>query len=447
MFLREGQNDALGGRSMFSIDAPVANTVLTTGEYLPDGAAIEIVRTDSGDLALLLWDKGQTRIAEQIEHGNRLYMPMPLERTVSAGIRIPRASAPYVSLRNLRQEMSTVIGGATGLTENFINLITSFAIATWFTRRLQVAPWLSIVGPNFSLTKQLLRLLRCFCRRPMSLVDATLSRVSSLPVGWEFTLLLSHCPSEEEATRLLRAAHDRGPAVVNQGRLVHMFGPIVTASLWPIGANSNDLVPIEIVASPSKSAVSPLSLESEERIADEFQPKLLSYSLESYNKVADHGMDLSGLHVSLRERAGVLVSCISDDPKFQRAIAHALRDQHARTQSERETDLSVVAVEALLFHNHEGKEIALYVGDIATSMTEILNRRGSRVKVHPKTAANILRSLQLHIEARDKRGYRVQMTEAFGFRVHELAVALDVPSIQDHEPRCPQCRAAGIGKP
>ena len=342
--------------------------------------------------------------------------------------------------------MSRVTAEYTGLPENFISASTSFAITSWFTRGMPAAPWLSIVGRNSVLANQLLRLMCCFCRRGLPLVDATLGSVCSLPLEWGFTLLLSQSSTRVELARLVSVAHQRGRYVAQHGRLIRVFGPIVTYSSWPIVFNGPGPARIEIPAFPSSLALPLLSAEAEERIANEFQPKLLCYFLENHEKILHAAADVSDIHVSLQDTARMLLACIPDDPDFQRATTKALQLQHTRMQAAKWTDIDVVAVEALLFLLHEPQQPALYVGDIARIMMSIMNRRGENVQLEPKRVGTALRALGFHIEPRDQRGYRLRVTQALRLHAHQLAVALDVPAIQDAEVRCEQCEAVGIRK-
>jgi hypothetical protein len=260
----------------------------TTGEYFPDGSAVEPVRDESGAIALLCCDGERTNIAPQVEIHGRVYQPAALDQTFARALRIPRGIAPFGTAKQLVEEISRVVAEYTRLPDNYVMAVTRFVLATWFTPSLQTAPWLSIRGRNTGLVNSLIRLLRCFCRRALLLSDVRAGSIGSLPLHWGLTIMHAQPRLGPETERLLLAARQPDGYIVRGGCLMHTYGPIVTHGDYESGFGGGMLTPIEIPVLPTAVPLPPLQREAEDRVADEFQAKLLGYRLASFGRRVFH---------------------------------------------------------------------------------------------------------------------------------------------------------------
>lgn len=415
----------------------------TTGEYFPDGVAVEPVRDESGAIVLLCCDGERTNIAPQVEVRGRVYQPAALDQTFARALRIPRGTAPFGTAKQLVQGISRVVAEYTRLTENFVTAVTRFVLATWVVSSLQAAPWLSIRGRDTAVANTLIRLLRCFCRRGLLLGDVR--GLDSLPWDWGLTLILAHPRLGPEVERLLLAARQRDGYIVRGGRLINVYGPIATYGDYQ-NFGGGMLAPIEIPVLPTALPLPSLQREAEDRIADEFQAKLLAFRLSNSRRVSEFSLSVSTLPAPVAEVGRSLIACTPDDPELQIEIIKALQTQHAAMRAAAWTDLDVVLAEALLFYCHEGKVDCVYVGDVGKTAMSILAGRGEPLKLAPKNVAARLRLLGVHIEARDKRGYRVLLTQALSRQLHGLARSFDAPTLQDEQVRCDQCELPVSGQ-
>jgi hypothetical protein len=418
--------------------------VFTTGEYFPDGSAVEPVRNESGAVALLCCDGERTSIAPQVEVHGRVYLPAALDQTFARALRMPRGTAPFGTPKQLVQEISRVLTQYTALPDIFLTVVTRFVLATWFAPSLQIAPWLSLRGRNTALANTLIRLLRCFCRRALLLSDPR--GIDSLPMNWGLTLILGQPRLGPETERLLLAARQRDGYIVRGGRLIHAYAPIVTCGDYESGFGGGMLVPTEVPVGPAAVLLPQLEREDEERIAEEFQEKLLGYRLANSRRVPGHSLDISALDPSLREVGLSLAACTPDDPELQTEIVKALQTQHAAMRASTWADVDVVLVETLLFYWHEGKKDCVFVGEVGETAVRILAGRGERLELAPKTVGTKLRLLGIPIEPRKAQGYPILLTHALSRQLHWLARNLDAPSVQDEEARCDECKSLISGQ-
>jgi len=177
-----------------------------------------------------------------------------------------------------------------------------------------------------------------------------------------------------------------------------------------------------------------------QKIANDFQPRLLGYRLANFSKVLNSSFDAAELTPSLRELAQNLSACTPDDPELQAQVPEFLRTQDKEMRSAAWLDTNTVIIETALAFIHEGKEDYVYVGEIAQSAEEILSRRGENRKLEPRAVGARLGALGLITEPRDKKGIRLVLSSEVSRRVHELAYSFSVPSIQHGTKRCPVCR-------
>jgi len=178
-----------------------------------------------------------------------------------------------------------------------------------------------------------------------------------------------------------------------------------------------------------------------QKIANDFQPKLLTYRLANFLKVLNSVFDAPELTSSMQELAKSLSACTPSDPDLQAQVPELLRNQDREIRSAAWLDLNVVIVEAILAFLHEAREDSVYVAEITRTAEAILSRRGENRELEPRAVGARLGVLGLITEPRDSKGIRLVLTGGVSRRVHELAYSLSVPSIHHGARRCPVCRA------
>src|SRR5207245_742446 len=150
----------------------------------------------------------------------------------------------------------------------------------WFVDCLAVAPYLWIFGPPGSGKTTLMRLLHCFCRRAVLIAGAIASPVYSLPALLRPTLLLDelrfHGTQHSHALESwLRAGNARGVPVTVGGGLVDSFSAKVLCSRQPASDTALSSRALHISMVPTRKNLQALDEKTVERIANDFQPRLL----------------------------------------------------------------------------------------------------------------------------------------------------------------------------
>jgi hypothetical protein len=96
-------------------------------------------------------------------------------------------------------------------------------------------------------------------------------------------------------------------------------------------------------------------------------------------------------------------------------------------------------------HEKEARTAAT-VGEIAETMSTILQGRGEALKLEPRKVGEILRALQLHTARQGSAGRGIALLVADRRRVHQLARDYDVPTMHYGALGCSQCVGAVLAK-
>lgn len=417
----------------------------TTSEVFSDGTALELIRLGSepGETSLLWWDGKSATIGQQFEVDGKFYRAPQLHSTPLRAVRLPGGLAPYGSTRDLFNDIRQLATKYTDAAENYSRLIAYFILGDWLVERMLVAPFLFVIAPLSAARAQLLRLLSCLCRRPLILAEATpaaMSRFASLAP----TFILDEPSLSRRSERHLYATNNRGRFAVRNGQIADLFSPKVICSQEPLRDTLLASQALQITLSPAGRQVPFLEDSACERLADEFQPKLLQYRLTNLVRFRTPDFDVSELSFPMQDVARAYAICVSDDEDLQVGIVHFLRDQEIYVDPS--TELGSVILEGLLFCCHNDGRSKVLSGELADISNTIWAQRGEGRVTTPESVGWKLRELDLRTEPIDGAGKGLRLTESVRARIHSLAQAFGVPSLRHAaQESCPDC-ARAFGK-
>ena len=203
-------------------------SVITAGEIFPDGTVIELVSGSSGfnKPDLLLWDGTEATIASRVEHGGCTYEAPELAPSIYRATRLPATCTDYESIRALFTGIGDLFRRHVHFPERESKLLACFCISTWLADRLPAAPGLVFYGPDPGHGINVLRLLRCLCRRPLMLGEVSPGGFRALPMYLRFTLLINQPEMTQGMRRLFGASSYHGLYVPgNRGTVLDLFSP------------------------------------------------------------------------------------------------------------------------------------------------------------------------------------------------------------------------------
>ena len=187
--------------------------------------------------------------------------------------------------------------------------------------------------------------------------------------------------------------------------------------------------------SPAPPGTPMLTHDTETRLANKFQAKLLQYRIDSFGRVRRSDFDAPQFSGFVRALASFLGRCVAGDGDLQRGALLSLAGVDEAARAALAMRPESLLVEALLIQCHENKG-AVYVGDVTNGLNGILRERGETLKVTARAVGPKIASLGLFTK-RDASGYAFKLTNEARRQVHQLASAYALPTFLK---TCPLCR-------
>ena len=414
--------------------------VSTLGHVFTD-AVLELVRpAETGVPTLCLFDREKVRVAFRMRIGGRTFVLAKLDPSIAGILRLPQKMAKCESARSLMAEISSLITQYAGIEDRVARLISFSVLASWLVEALPCIPQLRIVGPNSTESMQLVRLLACLCRHALALAEVDVAELCCLPAGLFPTLLIRQPCLKGKVRQFLNAASLGGMYAPRHGRLVDLHVP-VAVFCDSVEEASETAAVIEIPMAPTSHQVPVLDVRVEDKIALEFQNKLLSYRVTNLNKANACEFDAPQLAFPMRQIVRSFAACVPDDPDLQSELVSWFADDDVRNRLERSLSLEGVVIEALFFFVHDAEQReSVHVGEVTKVVNEIRTRRGTTQKLDPRKIGHVLRSLDFRTQDIDSAGRGVLLVEKVRQAVHRLAWAWGVPSVRNGVAHCEVCK-------
>jgi len=284
--------------------AAVACPIATTGEVFDDGAMIELVAGANPEHPqLMLWDGSTEITGTVVEYRGQQYEPAKIEASIFRQLTLPARCCPHGSTPEFLTETCNLMKNLVGLDEKSASLAARIVLCSGIVDALSIAPALVITGPDTARASRLVTLLRCLCWRPISLTSVTPASFCSLASGVRFTFLINQASVSDTLRKLLDDSSNRDRKVPFRGRLLDLFGVQVIHSNSFHVADSWPLRSIQISVTPTEVALPAFDQDAQQRIATEFQAKLLSFRRANLGAAQRLNFDASKFSSALRDLA------------------------------------------------------------------------------------------------------------------------------------------------
>jgi hypothetical protein len=417
--------------------------VRTAGKMFSNGSILELVRIPSGELNFLIWNGKSSKTAPQFVQDNETFVPLRVDPTILRSLALPSNIAEYGSTRKLFTEISSLIARVTHVGDGVVQPLTFSVFTTWLADRLPVAPYLWIVASPTTTAAPLAQLLGLLCRRALLVNDFSSAGFHSLPAGLQPTLLTEVFEPTRRMLNLLRASNRHGAFLAAGGRAMDAFSAKVVFAPKPLRDPASAGFPLELVLPPTREYVPLMSPSETERIAAEFQAKLLHYRLLNWGKVRAPAFDLNQFTVPMQELAHSLGASIVDDDKLQAQIVPFLKPLDSEIRVDRASQLPAIVLEALLARCHSTTGKNFTVGDLTGDVNTILRGRGDLLEVSPEDMGWTLRSLGLHTDFMPGGRKGLVLLNDVRKKIHDLAAGYGVRTLRELAAKiaCPLCAA------
>jgi hypothetical protein len=422
------RNLNLAGATNTKPPCPIA----TTGEAFADETQIDLIADfQSGNPGLALWDGTKEFVGSSIEHQGLVYIPAPLPTGLLRVLKLPKRGRPHGSTRTFFWDICKLVKTFSGLDDKSVSLVSRIVLLSALVDAVPISPTLMIFGPDVARGKQLLALLGCLCRHSLSLAGVTPAGLSSLPSGMQSTYLISQPVIGKNLRALLDTASNRDLKIPFRRGVIDLFGvQVLHSDSLPAAGDPWSSHSIQIPMIPTGQGLPFLDLDSQRRITEEYQAKLLSFRRSNLSAAHHLKFDVSKFGFPLQGLARGLAAATPDDPQLQAEVFSLLKDDDEEIRSSRFVDLNCVAIEAVLVAAHESAGGVIYISELAAINQEILQSRGEEVETDPGMFGKQLKGLGFTAK-RDKRGSKLLLTSATITHARRLARDLGIPETEN----------------
>ena len=300
-----------------------------------------------------------------------------------------------------------------------------------------------IVTPPTTTAAPLGQLLGLLCRRAFVVSDISSVRLQSLPMDLQPTLLTEVFQPTRRVLNLLRASTRHGAFVAAGGKAMDAFCAKIVFAPEPLRDPASAGFPLELVLPPAREYVPSISASEAERIATEYQAKLLRYRLLNRAKVRAPTFDMNQFTVPMQELAYSLAASITDDDELQSKIVPFLKPLDREIRADRASLLQAIVLEVLLARCHSANDKDFPVTELTGYVNTVLRGRGDMLEVSPETVGWTLRALGLHTGfiTGGKKG--LLLLHDVCEKIHDLAAAYGVRMLRELPAKtdCPLCEA------
>jgi hypothetical protein len=377
---------------------------------------------------LLYWDGQKLVAGESIiwtaEDGSeqRVYRARKVDPSIGETIYLPKNVAPYDSVGDLLNALSSTIKRFCGLEDAEASLLGYAVLASCLIDFTQVPVSLALIGSASPERRQLLRLLHCLLRRALVVGEASLAGICSLPMEIIPTLLVERCEPTTPFLRFLEATNSLDSHVIVNGRILNTCcGKVLfseqswsgTVPGWPL---------LEIFLPEFPSALPVLTLTERQHLAAEFQPKLEMFRLKNLALARDSAIDFPDIPAPARELARCLGACVAHDKKLRGQLGELLKKQFLSVQSLSEREVHLAVIEALLVLSKDEKRASAGVAEITLRVNRILENNGELLVLTPRAIGSVLRTLGFSTQRLGAAGRGITLLNSIKQRIYDLAI-------------------------
>jgi hypothetical protein len=422
------------------------NCIITAGEIFGDGAMIELIASSAGlgKPDVLLWNGGKATVGPRINYGGCIYEASKLTQSLHRALRLPAQCRQYGSARDLFAGIVDLFNRHLHFSDWESQLLAAFSMSTWLTDRMSIAPSLMVSTPDQQSGVEVSRLLSCVCRRPLMLAELTSASFRSLPLQLSPTLLIHQESLKPSMLRSLRASSYRGLYLVGGGTgLVDLCGPKAIFCSDDSAVDALGEGAIHIAVAPSQLKSPALGEQQRDKIATDFQSRLLMYRLKNHAKVDGRQGEVAEFTFATGQLASTLASCFPEDWELARDVVRLLRTQSDEAREKRFRDVNYVIVEILWALVHDRKRKAVNVNELAKDVGVLLQSRGEAVQYSAEEVGWKLRQLSIPRHT-DSSGRQVVLNFDTSRIVHRCARIYDLPCARDIQAKCPDCSTVEV---
>jgi len=398
-----------------------------------DASTIDLVMA-GGALCLAVWTGKSVSVAKNYSRDGKTYLPGDLDPMASA-IYFPRRVHLDENADKLRADVQIELTRVKFLDQNNVALLTGFIFTSWFTDTFVVAPSLVLVGGGADENDHCLKLLNCFCRRPLLIAYCNGRTFNNLPLRYQPTLLISSVVGEAVVSCLQSTSY--APAkYFHQGEFLETpimkVMPSAIADTW---GDTNPIIPI--VLQTVRADKYPAE-HYYANLREEFQARLLGHRLRNLHEVRKAAWTKDRTSGPMGPMLDALTICAPNPSVNLQTIFKA---QEEEVELERESQADHIICEAALALCHDKGRVQAMVAEITGVANSIAEKRGNPLDLVARATGHQLKRLGIKIVRVGAAGRGVKFDRYTRVAIHKVASHMSLPSAKIQTPGCPDCEA------
>jgi hypothetical protein len=422
---------------------------------LKDGTLVELVEDpkNPGRTCFAVWKDGEVRFPDRLEQDGQVFVPLARSNEILGRLRLPSAVIPYESVQVLLRRLESLISQCVAVDEELVPVLADFVLSTWFVDRLEVAPYLSVVGLPQSGKTTLLRVLSLVCRRSLLVADITSASFYHTCARFMPTMLIDETGSirsNRTLRHMLRSGTTRDVVAVRKNHTFHSFGAKVISWLEPPDDPALNSRCVLIPMFESKSSALARADEPEVRhSAANLQAQLLRFRFENYKAVEPAAVPGDEtLRPRTRDLLRALTAARADVQRSQGLLRFFESGQGVQQEPLDPEHNAVLRALFSVVHLREDFT-SIWISDLTQQVNTFLDLEGEKLRLQPRKVGAVLTSLGFSSRTRTNSGWVLSLIRRDAEKLHQLAASYGVDragrSFRGISPdKCPLCRAAGL---
>ena len=399
---------------------------------LSDGSIVEMIEdpADATKTLLAVYSNKSVRYTKSVDDRGTTFVPLPRASNNLEHVCLAAGVEDYGQILDLLSDIAEILRACLDLGPRSLELVNAFAISTWFHERLNVAPYLALVGPPGSGKTTAMRILNSLCYRGLLTADISSSAMYDISHRIHPTVLLDETLTAgrpRELIHLLKATSTPGFVFLKKDKARLAFGPKVFS--WLELPDDQALNSRCIIIPMQKTSRTDLKRPNDPRVSEctkTMRMRLLQFRFERFRNVSEPKPPfydcLSGRSLDLYQ---ALTLSIEEHEPFCKFLAGAMVFQD-RLQARPLSPAQVSTLWALYQFIHQSNSVFWSLRELTAMVNNDLKRRGEPSGFNERKLGGVLTSLSLTNRYRTNIGYVQLLERAERVRIHKAARAYDI---------------------
>jgi hypothetical protein len=422
---------------------------------LSDGSLVEMIEdpADATKTLFAVYENHLVRYTDRVADGSRILVPLPRADKDLRLVCLAAGVEPCGQTHELISAIVNILGDCLDLDLDSRNLMSAFAISTWFADKLTVVPYLALVGRPGSGKTAAMLILNSLVYRGLPTADISSPAFYDISDRIRPTISLDETLTAgrpRELMHLLRASSTRGFACLRKGTARVAFGPKVFS--WLELPDDQALNSRCIIIPMHKTWRTDLSDPNDPKIAERakrLRMRLLHFRFTRFRNACEPNPLINGrLSGRPLDLYRALALPIHEYKPFCKYLAIKIGEQDKLQESSLSpTHVLTIAVLYRLIHDRP-EDSGIPLKGLAAVVNQYLERRGEPLRLNERKLGNILTSLSFTGRTRQNTGYFLWLDREDRERIHRDAYEYIGEGVFDGSiQNCPTCAPLSILEP